>query len=303
MKYKFKLNFIIMKKVILTFVAVLGIVAFLNAQELTSKKGFTILPEAGDWCLSMDATPFLDFALNTVNIMNNTGQTSQHPGYVGGFNANVVGKYFVESDMAYRVKFGINTANTKNTMYFDDPADVFNGVADPSEVSDVAKTSAMNILLGGGLEYRRGHNRLQGYYGGDVLIAIQTNKVSNTWAVEQNNEAVTNGYTNNDGSLVAADRILTNKTGTGIGFGVRGFIGAEYFFAPKISVGAEFGWGLGIQSAGRSNIETEHWDAVNTQSETVVTQGNKGGGFGFAVDNGMGNLFGASAALMLNLHF
>lgn len=303
MKYKFKLNFIIMKKVILTFVAVLGIVAFLNAQELTSKKGFTILPEAGDWCLSMDATPFFDFALNTVNIMNNTGQTSQHPGYVSGFNTNIVGKYFVESDMAYRVKFGINTANTKNTMYFDNPADVFNGVADPGEISDVTKTSAMNILLGGGIEYRRGHNRLQGYYGGDVMISIQTNKTTNTWAVEQNNEAVTNGYTNNDGSLVSADRILTNKTGTGIGFGVRGFIGAEYFFAPKISVGAEFGWGLGIQSAGRSNIETEHWNVANTQSETVVTQGDNGSASGFVVDNGMGNLFGASAALLLNLHF
>jgi hypothetical protein len=47
-----------MKKVILTFVAIFGVVVLLNAQELTSKKGFTILPEAGDWSISMDATPF-----------------------------------------------------------------------------------------------------------------------------------------------------------------------------------------------------------------------------------------------------
>jgi hypothetical protein len=294
-----------MKKVILTFVAVLGIVAFLNAQELTSKKGFTILPEAGDWSISMDATPFLDFALNTVNIMNNTGQTSAHPGYVGGFNANVVGKYFVESDMAYRVKFGINTASTKNTMFFDDPADVFANPTETTwaEVSDVAKTSTMNILIGGGLEFRRGHNRLQGYYGGDVMIGIQTNKATNEWAVEQNQAAFDNGYTNNDGSAVPAARVLTNKTGTGIGFGVRGFIGAEYFFAPKMSIGAEFGWGLGIQSAGRSEIVSQAWDNVDAVSVETTTQGDKNSTFGFGVDNGMGNLFGASAALMLNLHF
>jgi hypothetical protein len=292
-----------MKKTILTFVAIIGVVTILNAQELNSKKGFVILPEAGDWSLTMDATPLFDFALNAVNIMNNTGQTAQHPGYVSGFNTNIVGKYFVEDDMAYRVKIGINTTSTKNTFFFDDPADVFANPTATSwdEVSDVSKTSSMDIFLAGGLEYRRGHNRLQGYYGGEAGIAFMSGKTVNTWAVEQNADAATNGYTNNDGSLVSAPRILTSKVSPSFGFGVRGFIGAEYFFAPKMSVGAEFGWGLGIMTSGRSYTEVEYWDGTESINETA--EGDKSSSFGFAVDNGMTNMFGASAALTLNLHF
>ncbi len=292
-----------MKKTILTFVAIIGVVTILNAQELNSKKGFVILPEAGDWSLTMDATPLFDFALNAVNIMNNTGQTAQHPGYVSGFNTNIVGKYFVEDDMAYRVKIGINTTSTKNTFFFDNQEDVFNGVADPGEIFDVSKTSSMDIFLAGGLEYRRGHNRLQGYYGGEAGIAFMSGKTVNTWAVTQDNNAATNGYQNNDGSLVAAPRILTSKVSPSFGFGVRGFIGAEYFFAPKMSVGAEFGWGLGIMTSGRSYTEVESWNFVDSVSEVTEAEGDKSSSFGFAVDNGMTNMFGASAALTLNLHF
>jgi hypothetical protein len=292
-----------MKKTILTFVAILGVVTILNAQELNSKKGFVILPEAGDWSLTMDATPLFDFALNAVNIMNNTGQTAQHPGYVSGFNTNIVGKYFVEDDMAYRVKIGINTTSTKNTFFFDDQQDLFDGVADPGEISDVSKTSSMDIFLAGGLEFRRGHNRLQGYYGGEAGIAFMSGKTVNTWAVEQTNDADIRGYVNHDGTLVSAPRILTSKVSPSFGFGVRGFIGAEYFFAPKMSVGAEFGWGLGIMTSGRSYTEVESWNSTDLVSEVTEAEGDKSSSFGFAVDNGMTNMFGASAALTLNLHF
>jgi hypothetical protein len=239
----------------------------------------------------MDATPLFDFALNAVNIMNNTGQTAQHPGYVSGFNTNIVGKYFVEDDMAYRVKIGINTTSTKNTFFFDNQEDVFNGVAEPGEISDVSKTSSMDIFLAGGLEYRRGHNRLQGYYGGEAGIAFMSGKTVNTWAVAQDNNAATNGYQNNDGSLVSAPRPLTSKVSPSFGFGVRGFIGAE------------FGWGLGIMTSGRSYAEVESWNFADSVSEVTEAEGNKSSTFGFAVDNGMTNLFGASAALTLNLHF
>ena len=34
------------------------------AQDLTSKKGEPILPEAGDWAIGIDATPFLNYAGN-----------------------------------------------------------------------------------------------------------------------------------------------------------------------------------------------------------------------------------------------
>ena len=49
-----------MKKSLLIATAVLtGSIGF--GQELTSKKGFPILPETGDYSIGIDATPFLQY--------------------------------------------------------------------------------------------------------------------------------------------------------------------------------------------------------------------------------------------------
>lgn len=293
-----------MKKAIISLTFVFAAVAFANAQDLTTKKGFTILPEAGDYVIGFNAVPVVDFFLNVVNIQVNTGQTSQHPGYVGGFNQVLVGKYFLEDLKAIRVKLAINTASAKGSTFFDNPIDVFNGVAEPGEVEDISKVGNSNIILGGGLELRRGHNRLQGFYGGEVLLGFASNSVHNTWAVEMNQDAITNGYTNGDGTPVAAGRILDQTSGMAITFGLRGFAGVEYFFAPKISIGAEFGWGFGMVTNPRGSVTTETWDVVNSAAEVTETAGaNSGSGMGFQVDNGINQLLGGSAALTMNFHF
>ena len=89
-----------MKK-IATLVMALCIFTFASAQEesesdaMVSKKGFVILPEAGDYALGFNAVPALNFALNAVNVFGNVGATAGNPTFVTG-NANViVGKYYV----------------------------------------------------------------------------------------------------------------------------------------------------------------------------------------------------------------
>ena len=114
----------------LAFVAVI-IMNSVNAQDLVSKKGFKILPEAGDYSLGFNAVPLVDLALNFSKIMANTGQTAQHLGYVNGFNQVIVGKYFMTDKMAIRGKVGINTSRLSNSLYFDDPKDVFANPTDP----------------------------------------------------------------------------------------------------------------------------------------------------------------------------
>lgn len=296
-----------MRKVTMFFLtfALIGMIA--NAQSLTNKKGFTLLPEAGDIALGFDAVPFFDFMLNAADIMTNAGQTSQHPGYVSGFSTVLVGKYFLEDDLAVRVKFGINTLKEKEVVYFDDPADVFANPADPDswkEISDVYSTSSSEWVIGGGLEFRRGHNRLQGFYGGELLLGIKTLSGKAEYAVPQDLDAATNGYTNGNGTLVSDPRILSSKLGTGFTLGLRGFVGVEYFFAPKMSVAGEFGWGVGYSSIGRGKMEVETWDPVNNVSEIKETEGpKKESTFGFAVDDGMGSFLSPSAALTLYFHF
>ena len=95
-------------KVLLVAIALgFGSLSFAQDDEvLTSKNGHVILPEAGDFAIQMDATPILDFGLNVVNIMNNTGSTSQHPGYVSGFDQTLVGKYFSFPKFVYYISNG-----------------------------------------------------------------------------------------------------------------------------------------------------------------------------------------------------
>lgn len=295
-----------MKKILISLTMVFGIIVMVNGQELTSKKGFTILPETGDYVIGFDAVPVVDFFLNVSDVFDNTGQTAQHPGYVTGFNQVLVGKYFLEDTKAIRGKLAINTTSATMKTYYDDPFDVTANPGDPTqwgELEDVNKIGSTNIILGGGLEFRRGHNRVQGFYGGEILLGFASNSVHNTWGVEMNNESITNGYTNGNGTGLAG-RTLDTKSGMGITFGLRGFAGIEYFFAPKISIAAEFGWGFGMSTSPRGSVTVENWDGVALAPEEETSEGaNSGSGMGFQVDDGIGQTLMPSAALMMYFHF
>jgi hypothetical protein len=271
---------------------------------LKSKRGHVILPEAGDIALGFDAVPVLNFALNAVNIMNNTGQGAQHPGYVGGFDQVIVGKYFLSDDLAVRARFGVNTLKLSDKIYGDDPLTP-NAVVPVNILLQTSSTSFNDFFLAAGLEYRRGHNRLQGYYGGELLIGLGSQKVSNNYEVEFNRTAVDSGFISN-----GSTRVLSDKSGVSFTLGLRGFAGVEYFILPKMSIGAEFGWGLGMVTQPRGSATTETWGIEpgsgnqNPDRFETETKGNNGGStFGFQVDNGSSRLLGGSAALTLHFHF
>jgi len=295
-----------MKKILISLTMVFGIIVMVNGQELVSKKGFTILPEAGDYVIGFNAVPIVDFFLNVSDVWDNSGQTAVHPGYVSGFNQVLVGKYFLEDQKAIRGKLAINTASVKTSTFYDDQFDMTANPGDPTqwgEAEDINKIGATTIILGGGLEFRRGHNRVQGFYGGELLLGFAGNSVKNTWGTEMNNESITNGYVNGDGTGLDG-RVIEQKSGMAITFGLRGFAGIEYFFAPKISLAAEFGWGFGMTTNPRGSVTNENWDAVAVAAEEETNEGATGGSaMGFAVDNGIGQTLAPSAALIMYFHF
>lgn len=275
-----------------------------SSDVMVSKKGYKILPETGDYVIGFDAVPVLNFALNVVNIMNNTGQTATHPGFVSGFNNVLVGKYFVSENVAYRVRLGINTSSNSTKFYGDNP--LTPSSLDPENIllqtTRIANNSA---LFGGGIEYRRGHNRLQGFYGAEALLGFSSNKTNISYEIAFDQTAQDSGYIFNGSS-----RNLSTKSGTSILFGVRGFVGVEYFVLPKISIGAEFGWGLGYSYTPRGTIELENWGVEPTSTATAPyqyveeTKGPvKSSGFGFGVDSGISQALMPSAALTMLFHF
>lgn len=312
-----------MKKHITTVAIALSFGLFTaNAQDLTSKKGEPILPEEGDWSVGIDATPFLDYL---GNFFGKTTSNTAPTWNFFTFGQTITGKYFKDATTAYRAGVRLGFGSTKTEV-----ATTKRGTAPGSfpaltyDVKNTAKYSSNNIGLTAGIEMRKGKTRLQGYYGGEVGIYFGGRKTVYTYA-NALNPAVSAGTAqvvvdpagdNVDGSNVTSSiiaygqnghaRILEKKTSGILLFGLRGFIGAEYFVLPKISIGGEFGWGLVFGSNGKTTIKYETQGtptgATDMTSGTVTSEVKNGSVFGIDTDNN-NSVFGSAAILRLNLYF
>lgn len=280
------------------------------AQDLTSKKGEPILPEAGDYAIGIDATPFLNYMGNFF------GKTSANTAPTWNFlntNQTITGKMFKDANTAYRASLRIGLqSNTQKAQIADatvTTAPVYPAL--PTYKEDKFKKSATNVGLAVGLEKRRGKTRLQGFYGAEAGLGISMGSEKYTYGntlAPTGTPAVTVANSTNFGTNITTDtygnaaRVTKMKSGLGFQFGVRAFIGAEYFILPKISLGGEFGWGLGFGITGKSKTTTE---SIGGTTPTVGTQevvGNKSSGLILDTDN-KNSLFGPSASLRLNFHF
>lgn len=310
-----------MKKIITTIALAVSLTAF--AQDgLTSKKGEPILPEAGDYAIGIDATPFLEYA---GNFFGKTAVNNAPTWNFQSVNAMILGKYFKEANSAYRVGLRLGLVNQKgevNTPKRGATAPSFPAPTD--DVKNTYKYSNTRIGLTGGLEMRKGKTRLQGYYGGEVGLYFGGNKKTYTYGNALNPAAsagtaqVVVSLTGDDidGTNVTSNtvaygqtgnaRITENKVSGILLFGIRGFVGAEYFVLPKLSIGGEFGWGIMFGSNGKQKITYETQGvptgATDAVSGSVTHERKLGSGFSIDTDN-MNNLFGPAASLRMTLHF
>jgi hypothetical protein len=293
-----------MKKTIMSM-AVTCMISGLFAQDpsggMTSKKGEAILPEANDWALSIDASPVMYYLGNMLN--GNLNNASPSWGYPGTPLA-ITGKMFKDEKTAYRAMIRLGFGSVKKNNYVDDNSNT----TDPSVmVNDSWKSGYHNIVLGGGIEMRRGKTRLQGFYGGMLMLGLGGKKDTYTFGNSYSSTSTTPTstiWTPTVTSAPANARVTENKSGSTFMLGIRGFIGAEYFIFPKIAVGAEFGWGLGMTSKGEGKVTTESWDASATPPvvKSTITKTGKAGSFGLDTDVN-GSQMIPTGALTLTMHF
>lgn len=317
------------------------------AQDLTSKKGEPFLPEAGDWSIGVDATPFLNYA---GNFFGKTGFNAAPTWNNYSLNQSITGKYFKDANTAYRATIRLGMDNHKQKATVTEhaaPATITAAMAEATAPKfDIGRVSNRNVVLGIGLEKRRGKTRLQGFYGGELFVwggstkekykyankltqvaedgttAFQENIDANdgaythdfagdfaAYGASSNISGAVTGYTNVD-----AARVLKRKTNGQIGVGVRAFIGAEYFIAPKISIGGEFGWGIGYAL---NTKDKSTWDAEGTavggstqEAKELKAKDYVNGGGHFLIDTdrnasnaGAYNLLGGTGTIRLNFHF
>ena len=195
--------------------------AFLgNAQEIKSKKRENYLPEAGDWAISFNANGVFKYIGNTFN----GNLDNKEPSLSSPEGNAFVGKKFITDKSAYRVVFelGYNSISQPIT-----------DIAD-NELTDIKQT-LVDVTLGFGKEWRKGKTRLQGFYGADATISMESGLITTN-----TKNATTNAFIESE----------EYKVSPGFGIGVQGFIGAEYFIFPKFSLGVQYTYRVRYSKSG-----------------------------------------------------
>lgn len=281
----FKTNFMKRKLLALLFLATL--ILNLDAQSFTNKKGEVVTPEAGDWALGFNAVPVFDYFGNLLN--GNTANTFFADWATT--NNSIYGKYFTADNFAYRGSLRLMSFSQTNKFL----TDTSSGVK-PSYITDLIKFSGAAVVLGAGFEKHRGKGRIHGIYGAEALLTFggTTPNTSYSYAIEMNK-------TNIDNGLLPFSRIIQSNAGATLGFGVRGFIGVEYYILPKISVAAEYGWGLTYTQKFNGKNIYEKWgfadaDAIEPSRYEVTNETGGNNYFGIDTDNNAG-------AIKLIFHF
>jgi hypothetical protein len=285
------------------------------SQELMSKDGEPVLPQAKDWGIGIDATKLIKNAAFS---------------HIASSQA-LMGKYFKDAKTAYRVgiRIGVNDWTTKERVT-DRLAATNTLIAYPAAEAtkqNTWKRTATAFGVSFGLEKRKGNTRLQGFYGAEGAIFISTirDKFSYGNALSPNPSApvtVTSddamysdvfGNANNIDTVPpiqgvqGSARVIERKTTPSLSLGARAFIGVEYFIVPKIAIGGEFGWGFMISTVGRTETTLESIGQSN--SGNVVPSAKKttldsGTSNAIRVDSDAGSLIGGStASLRLSFYF
>ena len=282
-----------MKKIVL-FAAALVATTVVNAQtgEITSNRGENWLSQDGDWGLTFDAQPLLNYAGNLFNGATNNTNTVQLNNLwssPNGSNVVIAGKKLIDANTAYRGRLRIGFGSTKETFFVDQAPQPSPPPTPLATVENVSKIGFMAINLGAGIEKRVGSSRIVGVYGAEVNIGFGNKKTTNEY-----------------GNAISADnpevgRITESKEGSTFGIGLNAFAGVEWFCAPKLSLSGEYTWGLALTSTGAGESTSESWNGTAVTSTTVEGTPNDGiadKSSNFGIDTGV-----SGARIGLNFYF
>lgn len=280
-----------MKKTFLYFTALLFFSNTLFAQEteksLLNKNGKEILPQTGDFSFGINALPFLEYAGNFFSMAGNNSVALRLPDNSQTF----VVKYVLKPDMYLRskIRLGFNNFNDKEFI-------MQAGQNDPTILTkDSYKKNTSNYEIAVGIEKRKGQNRLQGFYGAQIGYLRSTQKESYSYGNAITDNTPLPFSTVNFGSNISSNgaiRTLDKDYGNNSGISTGLFFGAEYFFAPKLSLSGEFGWNLLYTKKADGLEEFETWDNTNNIVKKYKIKSYGESNFGF--DNSMLGLLNLS---------
>ena len=278
------------------------------------------LPEAGDVTIGVNAIPAIPFLNYLGNMFGKVQDNDINPIEIGGvpaFNKGVIpgldnptmsifGKYFLTDKTAIRLNVGIGINSQTQSNYVQDDAALAEDPLSVDLVEDTYKYRNSGISVAVGYEWRRGGKRLQGFWGGQAILAYSNSKhffgygnaitelnqnptSTNIWAdadilIDENGNPITQPNLNTN--IGGNSRLLMQSDGRSWTYGLGGFIGVEYYIAPKISIGCEMSLNLLWTSGGKQYEKSERFNPdFNRVEENTRWTGKSDSGFRFGTEN------------------
>jgi hypothetical protein len=244
-----------------------------NTETKTGKKDYSyLLPQAGDFALVVDASPFLEYVADLLNFSGGNPATAP---VFQSFRANIMGKYFFNSTSALRLRLeaDVNNANEANYVRDDEKFLLENDAS--QVVSDLWKHKNSNFEIGGGYEKRIGFRRMQGYIGGEVFLGY--GKLTDTYTygnpISQTNP-VPSSF-NFNGNINGGVRTLYSKQNSTFIYGLRGIVGVDIFLMPNLAIGGEIAFEARGTKGGTIYTTTEEWETYQVSTkENLASPGN-----------------------------
>ncbi len=268
-------------KTIISLLCALLMLPFAAAAQEKAEKQY--LPEKGDFAIGFDAAPLLYYAGNIFNGTedNSIEELGGTPAAAkGGLVSNsyllpdysIMGKYMLTDHWGLRANIGLIFSSDKTRGYvIDQAALAVNPLSQDRTIdSETVNTTGVSVSLGA--EYRVGKKRIQGVFGGGILIAATKQKIQYSYgngisAINQRpNVHFTGVYDNNN------YRTLSTFThGANTALGLVGNAGLEWFVAPKIALGAEINLCLCYEFGSQTYTKQE---GFNTSTNKVEVRTN-----------------------------
>ena len=276
------------------------------------------LPEAGDVTIGVNAIPFLNYLGNMFGKVQDNDINPVEIGGVPAFNKGVIpgldnptmsifGKYFLTDKTAIRLNVGIGINSQTQSNYVQDDAAVAENPLSVDLVEDTYKYRNSGMSVAVGYEWRRGSKRLQGFWGGQAILAYSNSKhffgYGNAITELNQNPTSTNAWDNADiligengvpleqfpiinNNVGGNSRLLMQSDGRSWTYGLGGFVGVEYYIAPKISIGCEMSLNLLWTSGGKKYQKSERFNPdFNRVEENTRWTGKSDSGFRFGTEN------------------
>ena len=221
---------------------------------------------------SINAVPFLDWTGNLFNNSIDNSFSSYDELYLTNNNVPTVSlRYFLDNKTAVRANFGLQDINQTSNQYVQD--DASNSINEL--LIDRRTTTFSSNFIGISYEKEEERSHVKGIYGIE-LFRSSLNNIYNTYTYSNNfnstNLSPTSYNWNLESPASLDSRIIQEDFGSIVSYGLRPYIGVEYFLSPQISIGTE----IGISLTNSKNDETfSVHESYDIASETTIIERKK----------------------------